>query len=86
MAAPSFPCFIKKTQINPEYFNFSVYQGWDNVCDQSVVCQDISKVPCFLNNTTDISVVMGINTTTSALSYKHAFMAMWLEWWTVVAS
>ena len=32
------------------------------------------------------SVVMGINTTTSALLYKHAFMATWLEWWTVVAS
>ena len=31
-------------------------------------------------------VVMGINTTTSALLYKHAFMATWLEWWTVVAS
>ena len=29
---------------------------------------------------------MGINTTTSALLYKHAFMATWLEWWTVVAS
>ena len=32
------------------------------------------------------SVVMGRNTTTSALLYKHAFMATWLEWWTVVAS
>ena len=32
------------------------------------------------------SVVMGINTTTSALLYKHAFMATWLEWWTVVAN
>ena len=31
-------------------------------------------------------VVMGINTTTSALLYKHAFMVTWLEWWTVVAS
>ena len=31
-------------------------------------------------------VVMGINTTTSALLYKHAFMATWLEWWTVVVS
>ena len=31
-------------------------------------------------------VVMGINTTTSALLYKHAFMATWLEWWAVVAS
>ena len=31
-------------------------------------------------------VVMSINTTTSALLYKHAFMATWLEWWTVVAS
>ena len=30
--------------------------------------------------------MMGINTTTRALLYKHAFMAMWLEWWTVVAS
>ena len=29
---------------------------------------------------------MGINTTTSALLYKHAFMATWLEWWIVVAS
>ena len=26
---------------------------------------------------------MGINTTTSALLYKHAFMATWLEWWIV---
>ena len=25
-------------------------------------------------------VVMGINTTTSALLYKHAFMGKWLEW------
>ena len=25
------------------------------------------------------SVVMGINTTTSALLYKHAFMVTWLE-------
>ena len=33
-----------------------------------------------------ICVVMSINTTTSALLYKHAFMATWLEWWTVVAS
>ena len=29
--------------------------------------------------------MMGINTTASALLYKHAFMATWLEW-TVVAS
>ena len=29
---------------------------------------------------------MGTNTTTSALLYKHAFMATWLEWWIVVAS
>ena len=29
---------------------------------------------------------MGVNTTTSALMYKHAFMATLLEWWTVVAS
>ena len=28
--------------------------------DQSMVCQDISKVLCFLNNTTDISVLIGI--------------------------
>ena len=28
---------------------------------------------------------MGINTTTSALLYKHVFMPMWLEWRTVVA-
>ena len=27
---------------------------------------------------------MGINITTSALLYKHAFMATWLEWWTVL--
>ena len=32
------------------------------------------------------SVVMGINSTISALLYKHTFMATWLEWWTVVAS
>ena len=32
------------------------------------------------------NVVMGIDTTTSALLYKHAFMLTWLEWWTVVAS
>ena len=25
-----------------------------------MVCQDISKVPCFVNNTTDISVLIGI--------------------------
>ena len=60
MTASTFPCFIKKTQINPEFFNFSMYQGWDDFCDQSVVCQDISKVPCFLNSTTDISVLMGM--------------------------
>ena len=29
---------------------------------------------------------MGINATTSALLYKHAFMATLLEWWIVVAS
>ena len=28
----------------------------------------------------------GVNTTTSTLLYKHALMATWLEWWTVVAS
>ena len=60
MTARTFPCFIKKTQINPEFFNFSVYQGLDDFCDQSVVCQNISKVSCFLNNTTDISVLIGI--------------------------
>ena len=60
MTAPTFPCFIKKTQINPEFSNFSVYQGWVDFCDQSVVCQDISKVPCFVSNTTDISVLTGI--------------------------
>ena len=36
--------------------------------------------------TTLLSAVMGINTTTSALLYKHACMATCLEWWTVVAS
>ena len=30
--------------------------------------------------------MIGINTTTNALLYKHAFMATWLEWWTDVAS
>ena len=60
MTAPTFPCSIKKTQINPEFSNFSVYQGWDDFRDQSVVFQDISKVPCFVNNTTDISVLIGI--------------------------
>ena len=60
MTAPMFPCFIKKTQINPEFSNFSVYQGLDNFCDLSVVCQDISKVLRFVNNTTDISVHIGI--------------------------
>ena len=60
MTAPTFPCFIKKTQINPELSNFSVYQGWDDIRDQSVVYQDLSKVPCFVNNTTDISVHIGI--------------------------
>ena len=29
---------------------------------------------------------MGIYTTASTLLYIHAFMATWLEWWTVVAS
>ena len=57
---PTFPCFIKKTQINPEFSNFSVYQGWADFRDQSVVCQDISKLPCIVNNTTDISVLIGI--------------------------
>ena len=60
MTAPTFPCFIKKTQINPEFSNFSVYQGWDDFRDQSVVCQDIPKVQCFVNNTMDFSVVIGI--------------------------
>ena len=60
MTAPTFPYFIKKTQINQELSNFSVYQGWDDFRDQSVVCQDLSKVPCFVNNTTDISVHIGI--------------------------
>ena len=60
MTAPTFPCFIKKTQINPELSNFSVNQGWDDFRDHSVVCQDISKVPCFFNNTRDISVLIGI--------------------------
>ena len=60
MTAPTFPCFIKKTQINTECSNISVYQGWYDFRDQSVVCQDISKVPCFVNNNTDISVHMGI--------------------------
>ena len=32
------------------------------------------------------SVVTGIKTTTCALLYKHAFMATWLEWWSVAAS
>ena len=42
VTAPTFePSFIKKTQINPEFSNFSVYQGWDDFRDQSVVCQDI---------------------------------------------
>ena len=44
MTAPTFPCFIKKTQINPEFSIFSMYQGWDYFRDQSVVCQDTSKV------------------------------------------
>ena len=60
MTEPTFPCFIKKTQINPEFSNFSVYQGWADFRDQSVVCQDISKLPCFVNNTPDISVLIGI--------------------------
>ena len=51
---------LKKTQINPEFSDFSVYQGWDDFRDRSVVCQDISKVPCFVNNTTDISVLIRI--------------------------
>ena len=49
-----------KTQINLEFSNFSVYQVWDDFRDQSVVCQGISKVPCFVNNTTDISVLIRI--------------------------
>ena len=60
MTAPAFPCSIMKIQINSEFSNFSVYQGWDNFRDQSVVCQDISKDPCFVNNITDISVRIGI--------------------------
>ena len=60
MTAPTFPCFIKKTQINLEFFNFSVDQGWDDFRDLSMVCQDISTVLCFVNNTTDISVLTGI--------------------------
>ena len=84
MTAPTFPRFIKNKQINPEFSNFSVYQGWDDFRDQSVVCQDISKfralltiprtfpylsefsvIPLsqfrvFVNNTTDISVLIGI--------------------------
>ena len=52
--------FIKKTQINPEFFNFSVDQGWDYFRDQSLVCQDISAVSFFVNNTTDISVLITI--------------------------
>ena len=32
------------------------------------------------------SVEKYINTTTGILLYKHAFLATWLEWWTVVAS
>ena len=60
MTAPTFPCFIKKTQINPEFYNFSVFQGWDDFRDQSLVCQDISKFSCFVNNTTDIFVLIGI--------------------------
>ena len=36
-----------------------MYPGWDDFCDQSEVCQDISKVPCFVNNTTDMSVLIG---------------------------
>ena len=31
-------------------------------------------------------VVNGYNTTTGTLLYKHAFMTMWLVWWTVAAS
>ena len=29
---------------------------------------------------------MGINTTISAVLYKHAIMATWVEWWAYVAS
>ena len=60
MTAPRFLYFIKKTQINPDFSNFSMYHGWHDFRDQSVVCQDISKVPCFVKNTTDISVLIGI--------------------------
>ena len=43
MTALTFPCFIKKTQINPEFSNLAVYQGWDDFRDQSVFVKIYQK-------------------------------------------